>query len=398
MDVPWDIFWHAQAYRGLVGILDDKRDALSMPMQRDAMRTGVRPDLNTESAAAIIASRERARAARRDLQPEGRRSPTTRRCPRRRRCCTSRGRATCSAPPSTTCRRASSPTSSRSGRRSRTASSRTTSSASAARRRARCSRTRFLNFVLDEKNAYSNFVDFTGYTPPQNAIDAEALIKQGLIPKSLAHAVVRPDQFAANQELLAAERRGRARSGTTPGRSSRPAECSPGGSGASLACPGVAWLSIFFLVAFYAVRLGRVRQPGHALAAGAVLEPAATGTSATCSASLRDIWHGGPFFIVFAAHDQVRRDRDGALARDRLPGRLLRRPARRALEGHRAAPADRAVLDQLPDADARVDQPALAGRLGHEGRCTTSGSSGLFLSARPARANREAGSTGSRRP
>ena len=40
MDVPWDIFWHSQAYRGLVGILDDKRDALSMPMQRDAMRTG----------------------------------------------------------------------------------------------------------------------------------------------------------------------------------------------------------------------------------------------------------------------------------------------------------------------------------------------------------------------
>ena len=29
-------------------ILDDKRDALAMPMQRDAMRTGRRPDLNTE--------------------------------------------------------------------------------------------------------------------------------------------------------------------------------------------------------------------------------------------------------------------------------------------------------------------------------------------------------------
>ena len=56
--------------------------------------------------------------------------------------------------------------------------------------------------MLDEKNAYSNFVDFTGYTPPQNAIDAESLIKKGLIPQSLAHAVVQPDQFAANQELL----------------------------------------------------------------------------------------------------------------------------------------------------------------------------------------------------
>ena len=61
---------------------------------------------------------------------------------------------------------------------------------------------RFLDFFLDERNAYDNFVNFVGYTPPQNAIDAEALIKRGLIPKTLTRAVVRPDQFAANQELL----------------------------------------------------------------------------------------------------------------------------------------------------------------------------------------------------
>ena len=60
----------------------------------------------------------------------------------------------------------------------------------------------FINFFLDEKNAYDNFVNFTGYTPPQKNIDAAALLKQGLIPKSLEQAVVRPDQFAANQELL----------------------------------------------------------------------------------------------------------------------------------------------------------------------------------------------------
>ena len=56
MDVPWDIFWQSQAYRGKVGLLDDKRDALSMPMQRDAMHGGVRPDLNTEDPA-IVAKR-----------------------------------------------------------------------------------------------------------------------------------------------------------------------------------------------------------------------------------------------------------------------------------------------------------------------------------------------------
>ncbi len=61
----------------------------------------------------------------------------------------------------------------------------------------------FLNYVLDEKNAYDNFIQFVGYTPPQNAIDADALISKKLIPESLRGALVRPDQFAANQELLA---------------------------------------------------------------------------------------------------------------------------------------------------------------------------------------------------
>jgi spermidine/putrescine transport system substrate-binding protein len=61
----------------------------------------------------------------------------------------------------------------------------------------------FLNFLLDEKNAYDNFVQFNGYTPPQNTIDAEKLIKDKLIPKTLAPAVLQPDQFANNQELLA---------------------------------------------------------------------------------------------------------------------------------------------------------------------------------------------------
>ena len=61
----------------------------------------------------------------------------------------------------------------------------------------------FLNFMLDEKNAYDNMVQFNGYTPPQNKIEGERLVRQGLIPKSLAPAILRPDQFANNQELLA---------------------------------------------------------------------------------------------------------------------------------------------------------------------------------------------------
>ena len=48
MKVPWDIFWESKPWTGKVGILDDQRDALAMPMQRDAMRVGRIPDLNTE--------------------------------------------------------------------------------------------------------------------------------------------------------------------------------------------------------------------------------------------------------------------------------------------------------------------------------------------------------------
>ena len=97
MDVPWDIFWQAQAYRGRVGILDDRRDALSMPMQRDAHAQAGRARTSTPRTRRHQQGAERAVGARLDLQPEGRRSPTTRRCPRARPCCTSRGRATCSA-------------------------------------------------------------------------------------------------------------------------------------------------------------------------------------------------------------------------------------------------------------------------------------------------------------
>ncbi len=61
---------------------------------------------------------------------------------------------------------------------------------------------RFIDFMLNERNAYDNFVNQNGYIPPQNAIDADTLIRRGLIPTTLAGAVTRPDQFAFNQELL----------------------------------------------------------------------------------------------------------------------------------------------------------------------------------------------------
>jgi spermidine/putrescine transport system substrate-binding protein len=201
MDVPWDIFWHAQAYRGRVGILDDRRDALSMPMQRDAMRTGVRPDLNTESAALISkAESELAQLSAicnpkvtiTDYQtlPEGKTVLHH----------SWSGDLLSAAffylPKGVKPEVLSfwGPTQNGVVQNDFFCIGRTAKSPVLAHR--------FIDFMLDEKNAYANFVNFNGYMPPQKTIDADTLLKRGLIPKSLQQAVVRPDQFAANQELL----------------------------------------------------------------------------------------------------------------------------------------------------------------------------------------------------
>ena len=61
MKVPWDIFWESRPWTGKVGLLDDERDAPRMPMQRDAMREGHDPDLNTEDPAIIAKAGRRPR-------------------------------------------------------------------------------------------------------------------------------------------------------------------------------------------------------------------------------------------------------------------------------------------------------------------------------------------------
>jgi spermidine/putrescine transport system substrate-binding protein len=201
MDVPWDIFWKAQAYRGKVGILDDRRDALSMPMQRDAIRKGIRPDLNTEDEDVV-------NKAQSDLSELG-------------SICNPKVTITDyqTLPEGKTVLHHSwsgdllsaafyylpkgvkpevlsfwGPEQNGVVQNDFFAIGRTSKRPVLTHE--------FINFMLDEKNAYDNFVNFTGYTPPQKGIDAETLLKQGLIPKTLQEAVVRPDQFAANQELL----------------------------------------------------------------------------------------------------------------------------------------------------------------------------------------------------
>jgi spermidine/putrescine transport system substrate-binding protein len=201
MDVPWDIFWHAQAYRGKVGILDDRRDALSMPMQRTAMKTGTRPDLNTEDADTISKAESdlaelsgicNPKVTITDYQtlPEGKTvlhqswsgdllSAAFYYMPKGVK------------PDVLSYWR---PKENGVVQNDFFAIGRTAKAPVLAHQ--------FVNFMLDEKNAYDNFVNFTGYTPPQNGIDADALLKQGLIPKTLQEAVIRPEEFASNQGLL----------------------------------------------------------------------------------------------------------------------------------------------------------------------------------------------------
>ena len=201
MKVPWDIFWESRPYRGKVVILDDKRDALSMPMQRDAMRTGRRPDLNTEDQE-IVAQAGKDLGQLTDIAnvkvtvtgyqtlPEGKTwldqayssdllSAAFYYMPK-------------GVPPSVLSYW--SPDANGVVQNDFFCIGRTAKSPALAHR--------FVNFMTNKRNAYDNMVNFVGATPPQKTITAGSLIRSGLIPESLTGAVVRPDQFAFNQELL----------------------------------------------------------------------------------------------------------------------------------------------------------------------------------------------------
>jgi spermidine/putrescine transport system substrate-binding protein len=201
MKNPWDVFWQSPKLKGKVGMLDDYRDGLAMPIQRDAITAGVIPDLNTEDPAIIakagqelaqLTSELNIKIAITDYQtlPEGKTwlhqswsgdllSAAFYYMPKG----VSPDVLSFWSPESNGVvqndflfipRNAEKPALAH----------------------------HFMNFMLDEQNAYDNFIQFVGYTPPQNAIDADSLIEKKLIPESLRAALVKPEQFAANQELL----------------------------------------------------------------------------------------------------------------------------------------------------------------------------------------------------
>jgi spermidine/putrescine transport system substrate-binding protein len=54
----------------------------------------------------------------------------------------------------------------------------------------------FLNFMLDETNAYNNFVNYNGYQPPMNNLDFATLQSKLALPDSIAPAIMQRDDFA----------------------------------------------------------------------------------------------------------------------------------------------------------------------------------------------------------
>jgi spermidine/putrescine transport system substrate-binding protein len=60
----------------------------------------------------------------------------------------------------------------------------------------------FLNFMLDNDNAYANFYNFVGYQPPLNSLNPDLLVSDGVVPAHLASTIVRPEDFDEGYTLL----------------------------------------------------------------------------------------------------------------------------------------------------------------------------------------------------
>ena len=114
----------------------------------------------------------------------------------------------------------------------------------------------FLNYMLDNGVAYSNFVNFNGYQPPLNEIQPDTLVSKGVIPENLANCVLTearlraqvaagddPDDGRASQLWQNGTRR------SSPGRR----QVYPRWLWPAFALPGVVWLLILFLLPLYAV-------------------------------------------------------------------------------------------------------------------------------------------------
>lgn len=190
LDNPWSIFWNAQAYKGKVGVLNDSRETIAM-----AMLYRQEYDINTEDPKLI----NRAVADLKALIPicnpkinetEYQTLPQGTSWLHQSWSGDLLGAAFYYLPkgtPASVLQYWAAPKGKGPIQNDCWAISATTKKPVLAHL--------WLNFIIDEKAAYSNFVNFTGYQPPINSIDAEDLVKKGVVPENLRTAVMTPDDF-----------------------------------------------------------------------------------------------------------------------------------------------------------------------------------------------------------
>jgi spermidine/putrescine transport system substrate-binding protein len=202
LDNPWDAFWQAERFRGRVGILDDSREGLGMAL----MRRGV-SDLNTEVPELI----ERASSDLQELNSKVRVKVTIsdyETLPAGRMWLHQSWSgdlisAVISYLPTGTPASVLSYWYQRAG--GPVFNDCICVGASATKP---VMAHRFLNYLLDNKVAYENFVGYVGYQPPITAIDAQALFDKEILPKSLANTVVTRDDYANGNAYLTLSAKG----------------------------------------------------------------------------------------------------------------------------------------------------------------------------------------------
>ena len=140
----------------------------------------------------------------------------------------------------------------------------------------------FLNHMLDTEMAKLNFKQI-GYQPPQNSLNPDTLVADGLVPENLRSAIVRPEYFDVGYRTLELDAANDAawhnvwrafKAGDPDGGGPRPPPAPvaappdapskrPRNSALwpALAMPGIVWLLLFFLAPLYvvlAIVFGRV--------------------------------------------------------------------------------------------------------------------------------------------
>ena len=228
----------------------------------------------------------------------------------------------------------------------------------------------FLNYLLDKTALAARTTAGSATNRRRTSLDPDSAVADGVRPappgqrRSCVRRTSRPGQQLLQLSLARRAHLGRRlvevhRRWLTPTDASRmPRRLWP-----ALAAPGVSWLVLLFLVPFYgvlAVAFGERRPDLRQRGAG--VEPARVGLRLV-RRHPRAGRVGGELGEVFIRTVRLRRRGAVDLLPDRLSGRLLRVPLRRASPWPAARPAAGAVLDQLPDADAGVGQPAAGGRL-----------------------------------